>query len=346
MLATIKKINHKPVFGYKAFVKEPDGTIQCRGMQYFPGAVNQLENNNPVEICSNGLHFCHDFYNVSCFYNINDPDVVIYPVAAVGDIDMSEYENKACTNLLYISSKPVKREDYKYYSKKIFNGINYLLALEKGYSFKQLHYGKVYIEPSNLTEMKKVIEYINSHVSEMAIFNDLPGRLYVSNVEELKQKLDETAKEYGWKNLNDSYYIALMNKFRNECPFYTYNLLTTDVLSFYGFEQIAGYYAKEIKREKLDVMLWYDDTTLNSITKSGHFKDHSQAQCKVIKENNVIWLQSYNTVVAAVNLEKKFIWCSGTYSRTTSKHISWFARLFKISYFEFKKAVNKPLYFG
>ena len=41
---------------------------------------------------------------------------------------------------------------------------------------------------------------------------------------------------------------------------------------------------------------------------------------------NLIVLQSYSTLVAAYDCENRKIYCNGTYSQTTRKHISAFAK--------------------
>ena len=59
-------------------------------------------------------------------------------------------------------------------------------------------------------------------------------------------------------------------------------------------------------------------------------KDHQYAQCKVkVYEDGRITLISYSTeVVRAIPHSRKLssyeLYCTGTYSRTTIRHISWF----------------------
>lgn len=55
--------------------------------------------------------------------------------------------------------------------------------------------------------------------------------------------------------------------------------------------------------------------------------DHEYAQAKIITfENGTIMLQSYNTIVASVT-DDGWLDCTGTYSRTTIKHIGWFMQI-------------------
>lgn len=55
--------------------------------------------------------------------------------------------------------------------------------------------------------------------------------------------------------------------------------------------------------------------------------DHKSAQCRVRRyDNGDICLQSYNTDVIYAVYKTGFLYCTGTYSTTTRKHISWFLR--------------------
>ena len=58
-------------------------------------------------------------------------------------------------------------------------------------------------------------------------------------------------------------------------------------------------------------------------------------------------LQSYSTLVCAIDFNSNTIYCNGTYSQTTRKHIGSFARQFSghtgfnsLSYYDFKEAVD------
>lgn len=58
-------------------------------------------------------------------------------------------------------------------------------------------------------------------------------------------------------------------------------------------------------------------------------KDHQYAQCHVVsnEETKTIQLVSYNTIVIVAIPFGESRWrlsCSGTYSQTTRRHISWF----------------------
>lgn len=74
-------------------------------------------------------------------------------------------------------------------------------------------------------------------------------------------------------------------------------------------------------------------------------KDHQYAQCKVkVYDDGRITLISYNTeVIRAIPHSRKLssyeLYCTGTYSRTTIRHIGWFMReYFNIaSYYDMKR---------
>lgn len=61
------------------------------------------------------------------------------------------------------------------------------------------------------------------------------------------------------------------------------------------------------------------------ITKKLH--DHASAQCCVRHyENGDIALRSYKTIVLYYRASTDMLYCTGTYSQTTRKHMSWFLR--------------------
>lgn len=56
-------------------------------------------------------------------------------------------------------------------------------------------------------------------------------------------------------------------------------------------------------------------------------RDHASAQCcAILYENGDIALRSYETIVLYYRKDTGFLYCSGTYSQTTRKHMSWFLR--------------------
>ena len=80
--------------------------------------------------------------------------------------------------------------------------------------------------------------------------------------------------------------------------------------------------------------------------------NHKYAQCHVEYNNYGISLWSYSTEVIMVRYDnfKIVMTCSGLYSMTTRRHISWFLEEYfpSISYYDIKKAVqgNYSLMFG
>ncbi|MCB0447678.1 MAG: hypothetical protein KDD03_09230 [Gelidibacter sp.] len=60
-------------------------------------------------------------------------------------------------------------------------------------------------------------------------------------------------------------------------------------------------------------------------------------KAKVIKDNGLIKLQSYNTIVASLNLTKKELKLHGYFSPTTARHI----REFCYQYFPFHSVPSK-----
>lgn len=79
-------------------------------------------------------------------------------------------------------------------------------------------------------------------------------------------------------------------------------------------------------------------------------KGHEQAQAYIKRDNNKIELWSYTTKVLIYNTIDKSIDCTGLYSDTTRRHISWFMSQFidGFDYYDIKKAClnNEKLYIG
>lgn len=75
-----------------------------------------------------------------------------------------------------------------------------------------------------------------------------------------------------------------------------------------------------------------------------NLRDHASAQCCVRHyENGDLCLQSYNTDVIYYNALFKRLYCTGTYSQTTRRHISWFLREYfpSFSYHDLKAAYEQ-----
>lgn len=73
--------------------------------------------------------------------------------------------------------------------------------------------------------------------------------------------------------------------------------------------------------------------------------EHENAQCKILLDDGVYYLRSYDTLAAMYSTRTGEIDCTGIYSRTTAKHISWFAKFLNqmcgtnLSYDVFKSAI-------
>lgn len=65
------------------------------------------------------------------------------------------------------------------------------------------------------------------------------------------------------------------------------------------------------------------------------------AQASIIIDNDIVYLKSYSTIVATIDVDG-WITCNGTYSQTTRKHISAFAKQYstRLSYYDFKRCYN------
>ncbi len=60
--------------GYKA----TDKNIQCRGFRFVPGQWHELGNNDPLELCKNGFHYCEQPSGVWAYYT--EPDTRVWKV--------------------------------------------------------------------------------------------------------------------------------------------------------------------------------------------------------------------------------------------------------------------------
>lgn len=70
-------------------------------------------------------------------------------------------------------------------------------------------------------------------------------------------------------------------------------------------------------------------------------RNHASAQCSIrLYNNGDICLQSYNTDVVYYDFMQGMLYCTGTYSQTTRKHISWFLHEYfpQFYYQELRKA--------
>ena len=91
--------------GYKGF-DERDGKLYCRDMEFKVGEIAEVE--GPLEICSNGIHFCRKLNDVNEYYSLRDH--VICEVEPLGDIAGDTEGKKFCTNRLKVLRILTKEE--------------------------------------------------------------------------------------------------------------------------------------------------------------------------------------------------------------------------------------------
>ena len=82
---------------YKGF-DERDGKLYCRDMEFKVGEIAEVE--GPLEICSNGIHFCWNLNDVDEYYSLRNH--VICEVEPLGDIIGDTEGKKFCTNRLKV----------------------------------------------------------------------------------------------------------------------------------------------------------------------------------------------------------------------------------------------------
>lgn len=113
-----KLFNENTVFGFKAFEKTSEG-LRCRDYIYTPGQLHKIEG-TPV-VCSHGFHFCENLEDISAFYDLSSDNIVVYPVAAIGDI--SGGRDKKATNKLIVFNNPipsdVKKSRFRFNTKDV-----------------------------------------------------------------------------------------------------------------------------------------------------------------------------------------------------------------------------------
>ena len=80
-------------------------------------------------------------------------------------------------------------------------------------------------------------------------------------------------------------------------------------------------------------------------TTTRRLTNHSSAQCYIISTANHIDFISYSTRVISIEYrpDGRYIECTGTYSRTTAKQITWFCREYlpELNYYNMKSIVGQ-----
>lgn len=86
------------------------------------------------------------------------------------------------------------------------------------------------------------------------------------------------------------------------------------------------------------------------MVKLERLKGHEQAQAHIIRDHNKIELWSYSTKVLIYDTIDQSIECTGLYSMTTRRHITWFMSQFigRYDYYDIKKSYlnNDKLHVG
>ena len=90
---------------YKAFDKD----LICRNFKYEIGKTYTLDNNEPLELCKNGFHFCDILNNCYNYYPDND-DTIICLVEPLGNIISDVHQNKLATDKIKIVKRLTKEE--------------------------------------------------------------------------------------------------------------------------------------------------------------------------------------------------------------------------------------------
>lgn len=73
----------EPIFGFKGFKKQQDGSLKCRNLTYKIGVQIYM----PIEpkLCFVGMHFCRTLKEVFDHYSPLEPDNVYYHICAEGN---------------------------------------------------------------------------------------------------------------------------------------------------------------------------------------------------------------------------------------------------------------------
>ena len=90
--------------GYKGFNKD----MTCRGFQYEIG--KEYEMKEQIELCKRGFHFCKKIADIQNYYNIQENDVILCEIEALGEIQ--EGDDKCVTNKIKILREISKEEMY------------------------------------------------------------------------------------------------------------------------------------------------------------------------------------------------------------------------------------------
>lgn len=187
-----KLFDKNTIFGFKAFEKSNQG-LKCRDYIYTPGKIHEMD--GKPEVCSHGFHFCEELQDVDNFYDISRDYIVVYPVAAIGDI--SNGGEKKATNKLVVFNDPipidVKKSRHNFNRKDIIelsDGTEISADLDNEvdkYLFDSLKEteviksGRIEMKLSDFIESKKIIDSLDySNMVKMRVYSDVTGKLWTS----------------------------------------------------------------------------------------------------------------------------------------------------------------------
>lgn len=184
-----KLFNEKTVFGFKAFEKSNQG-LKCRDYIYTPGKLHEIDG-LPV-LCSRGFHFCENLEDIGSFYDLSSDNVIVYPVAAVGDVTGGR--DKKATNKIIVFDNPVpddvKKSRFRFFSKDVIelsDGTEFSASLDNEvdrYLFEHL---------KDTEKIKK--GYINMTLGDYMKSKDTIGSLNYADNKRLVAYCKETDQE-------------------------------------------------------------------------------------------------------------------------------------------------------
>jgi hypothetical protein len=83
------------IIGYKAL--KSDMSSKWGDMTYELDKVYRLDNDQPIELCQNGFHFCDSLENVQDFYDLSPVSSNrLFEVEVLGTV-VNSLKGKACT---------------------------------------------------------------------------------------------------------------------------------------------------------------------------------------------------------------------------------------------------------
>src|SRR5574344_798655 len=106
-------MKNKKVIGYKGFQSD----LTCRGFQYEIGKT--FKHDGDIKLCEAGFHFCKKIEKVANYYSIQDKDIRICEIEALGKV--IEGNDKCVTDKIKIVRELTKDEMYELVNSGIGN---------------------------------------------------------------------------------------------------------------------------------------------------------------------------------------------------------------------------------